>query len=293
VSRRQLERWRNAGLLPPLAVRGKGRGRGQERYYADDPTSQFAALLELRKSDLPVAECAVRLWLDDFPIELDVVRYHFPLALRGVKRFRGYLSNPAFADKFAEYLERRPSSRAAWFGDNSWSPKRYEKAREAMTALQSENPTTEQRGALRELAAKFINLNSDEKALIENLATDINVEIYDRMPSLIKETFEALDADDIGLPHARDVLHAIVQLGEVANAVAQRMPNPVSSLIARSMQLGELTTSYGLFLAIGSVVIAGDIDILSNMKALIETLRGVQENLDQAKHVSTNHDLST
>lgn len=274
-------------------MRGKGRGRGQERYYSDDPTRQFAALLELRKNDVPVAECAVRLWLDNFPIDLDVVRYHFPLALRGVKRFRAYLSNPAFADKFAEYLERRPSSRTAWFGDSSWSPKRYEKAREAMTALQSENPTPEQRSALRELAAKFINLNSDEKALIENLATDINVEIYDRMPSLIKETLEALDADDVGILHARDVLQAIVQLGEIANVVAQRMPNPVSSLIARSMQLGELTTSYGLFLAIGSVVIAGDVDILSNMKALIETLSGVQKTLDQAQSVSSNEASDT
>lgn len=285
VSPRQLERWRNDGLLPPLAVRGRGRGRGQERYYHTDPTEQIRKLLDLRKSGVSGAESAIRLWLAGYPIDLNDVRRHLPRALKSVHRFRKHLGSPAFAERFAEYLHRTPRAREAWFGDRFWNQERYDLSVKAAAALAQNDGAQSRDGqeTLRRFAGRMTNLDENERGLILALGGDPDA-LMDQIPSTFQSIFARLeDATNDELLKARAIQQSMLELAEVSGRIAALMPNPVSSLLGKVSQHDDLHTSYGFFVGFGTLVLAGESDILMNIQMLRDQLTQVLRNLS-AEH---------
>lgn len=69
VSRYQLHRWQQAGLLPQPRQKGKGRVEGgSEVFYPPGSTRQAIRVRELLKDNRSVRAVRWRLWLDGYPI---------------------------------------------------------------------------------------------------------------------------------------------------------------------------------------------------------------------------------
>ncbi len=289
ITGRQLERWRNDGIVPPLSARGRGRGRGQSRFYTTDPSEQLRELLRLRDAQVPLAECAVRLWLTGFDITLDALRQHLPRALKSVARFRKLLRSPNFATRFAEYLTRRPQARKSVFGDRSWNRKRYDEAIHLAQgwATTPESLPEEARRDFYSVTARMPTLNEDERAFLISLGGAPDTMMADVVP-LLDRIFEKIaDASDEELIRARNIQCTLLSLSDVSEQIAGLMPNVVSALIARFENDHELRSSYGLFAAIGMATLAEkeNIDILSSLEerlaefqALLERLRAATPN---------------
>jgi len=267
--------------LPPLASRGRGRGRGQERYYDVDPSDQLRELLVLRKASVPGAESAIRLWLAGWPIDLNDVRRHLPRALKSAHRFRKYLSSPTFAERFAEYLHRTPRARESWFGDRIWNEERYGLIVSAAEALAHRDADKSHDGqhALRSFAGRLTNLDESERSLVSALGGDPNA-LVDSIPSTFRAIFERLEqVTDSELVIARAIQQSMLELADVSARIAALMPNPVSSLLGKVSRHDDLRTSYGLFVGFGTLVLAGETDVLSNIQRLLDQLTQVLRNL--------------
>lgn len=286
ITGRQLERWRNDGILPPLAARGRGRGRGQSRFYSTDPSDQLRELLQLRETRVPLAECAVRLWLTDFDVTLDALRNHLPRALKSVARFRKLLRSPNFASRFAEYLTRKPQARQSVFGDRAWNSKRYDEATHLAQgwATTPDSLSEEARRDFYSVTARMPAFSDDERAFLISLGGAPDTMMAEVIP-LFDRIFEKIaNASDEELIRARNIQRALLALTDVLERIAGVTPNIVSALIARLEKDHELRSSYGLFAAIGMEAQAEreNIDILSSLnqrvtefEALLERLRAM------------------
>lgn len=283
ITGRQLERWRTSGLLPPLKARGKGRGRGQERFYLDDPSRQFRVILDFRKAGVPIAECAIRLWLADFPVALNDVRRHLPYALKKLRRFRGFLQSTNFAERFAEYLQHTPRSRQTWFAEKPWDRERYNDAVEigagASEAFSRHSASKEPKEHFRTFAAPFTKLTESERHVVAQLGADPD-NLVDGIPVLYGKIFERLEwGTDAELLAAKEAQKLLLRLSAIAVQIEALFPNPVSSLLTRVALSDDLHSSYGLFAGLGIILQAKDRDAIAELKSAINQFEPILLNL--------------
>src|SRR5438132_8314502 len=74
VSRPQLRRWQQAGMLPPPTQRGLGRARGTAVRYPVGATAQLVRLCELLNQHRSLRQVRWRLWWEGFPIANPAIR---------------------------------------------------------------------------------------------------------------------------------------------------------------------------------------------------------------------------
>jgi hypothetical protein len=267
-------------VLPPLSSKGRGRGKGQLRYYAVDPSRQLLELLGFRRRGHGIAECAVRLWLNDYAIDVSDVRRHLPRALKSVYRFRRLMASPRFATEFAEYLHRTPHAREMWFGDRTWTDERYDDAVNIGSAMSSRDRPAPSH--LTAAATRVMNLTVEERSLIVALGGDPDTILQDTLPTFYR-IFESLNrSTDSDFHVARNVHRKLVVLDDIARRIAGLLPNVISSLITRISEPDELHSSYGLFLAFGMLTISNDDDgnILENLDHRANELRTALNHLE-------------
>lgn len=257
-----------------------GRGQGQRRFYTFDPTDQLIALLEYRRQRVPTAECAIRLWLCCYPIEMGEVRRHLPRALRTVQRFRKMLRSPSFSTQFAEYLHNTPRARDMWLGGRTWNRDHYDDAVALAEAMVAENPEAQSRVAAA--ATRFANLSEEERALIVQLGGDPDA-LMGSTFAVFRRIFTALErATDEDLYAARGLQRKLVVIMEVNRRIAALMPNVLSSLMSKFTDHDDLRTSWGLFAGFGMMVVARDdeLDIASSLQQRIDEFSAVAARLE-------------
>ena len=71
VTRAQLHRWQQGGLLPKPEQRGLGRGRGTEVLYPAGSTRQLRALCELLRQKRSLDRACWALWWEGYPVSRD------------------------------------------------------------------------------------------------------------------------------------------------------------------------------------------------------------------------------
>lgn len=288
VTHRQLERWRNQGLMPPLATRGKGRGRGQDRFYQLDPTDQLLKLLHLRSRKVPISECAIRLWLAGSEIDLQAVRRHLPRALKGVHRFRKLLQRASFAIDFAEYLQRTPRARAFWFRGVQWGERQYDKAVNFAQGMASSGaPSLEVRDDFREVYRRTYSYTEDEQNLIRSLGAEPN-ELFDRVPQVFPRVVEWLaSASDDDLTKISRIQNLLLAVCDSCRRLAELFPNVISAFIGRVENFEDLRSSWGVFAAAELIVLSqeeqSDIE-----RVLDERLQELEVALSAARGAAAN-----
>ena len=73
VSPTQLERWQKAGLIPSPRRHGLGRGKGTVSLYDPRVIPMLSRVLDLQSTTRDIREWRWQLWLDGYPIDVDVL----------------------------------------------------------------------------------------------------------------------------------------------------------------------------------------------------------------------------
>ena len=281
---RMLERWRNLGLLPPLKRHGRGRARGQTWGYVNDPSAQLRALLEMRARDLGSPECAVRLWLLEFPVTLSTIRRHLPAALRALHKIRQY-SPQYFGEKLADHLQRSARSRKKWIA--RWDEAAYSKISNFGSVLLGglEPADAEARQDYSTVAGQYLDWTEDERVLVRQLGEDPHV-LQQTMPEIFRLIADSIfDASDADLLEARRIHKPFTQMLQTAAQLHQRAPNPFTSLLGRSDSgTNDLVSSSGFVLAYGLLQMtrkyAEPFDLLSNISGLTDSARAALARIE-------------
>lgn len=188
VTLSQLERWRQAGLIPAARRRGRGKGAGVAWIHPEIARDQLLTLLEIRCPREPIAELAVRLWLRKFDVPMPKLQEHLANVLEIFPRLRRQVRERGvvgFGEAFADMLRRTPSKRAAYAIEHL-DREGYDRASgigEAVAA-QFDGITaapTEEQAALIEAAMK---VSATEQSIIDALGANFKDEIRNAMPVL-------------------------------------------------------------------------------------------------------------
>ena len=89
ISRAQLERWRNRGLLPKVRQVGLGRGAGSQVVYPTGSASQAVAIARLLAEKEKFEVVGWRLWMMGYEVE---ERYWRPHLIQVTLQFRNFLA---------------------------------------------------------------------------------------------------------------------------------------------------------------------------------------------------------
>jgi hypothetical protein len=208
VSSSQLERWRQAGLIPGARRRGRGKGAGVSWRHPEAAKDQLLVLLEIRRPREPLSELAIRLWLRSLDVPMPKVKEHLEHIVSIFPRLRkrvGELGIVGFGEKFADMLQRTPKKRST-YGIEVFDENGYDQAREVGEAVAAQftlaaAPTEEHLAAI-ELALK---VRPSERSIIAALGANLKEEIHGALPLLSSGDRTVLTASDGDLLTAREL----------------------------------------------------------------------------------------
>ena len=169
VSERQLRDWRTEGLLPPLCVRGSGRGKGKS-FYWDDPEilNRAKALCEVIRRRARFAHAHhLELWFAGYPVPTETTREAWIESLRRTEQ--SILHGASDADGIEDALSPLATllSRAVETQIGIAAGKIHPLALEVVIALFARTPTFESLddGSLATLANEWLSRASPRQSL--------------------------------------------------------------------------------------------------------------------------------
>lgn len=228
VTSRQLERWRNARVLPEGRKRGRGQGGGTHWTYPPTSLARLLAFLEIRRPREPIAATAVRLWLRGHDLPLDRVRRHLASALATPKRIRrtvAQLGMVRFGERFAEDARRKPVSRRK-HGVEKFDHAAYDRFVGIGEAIASafQNPSAPLPPDSVASIATMMNPSSAVLSVVAALEADFNQEIATALPLVAAGDAAAMDASDEELLSGRALFACVADIVAHAQGIPQSDP---------------------------------------------------------------------
>lgn len=238
VTSEQLERWRQARLIPSArqVIRG-GRG-GTTWLHPAETLEQVIALVRLRPRKIGLAEATVRLWMARFELEEVVVRRALASVMERHERGRAALASVNVAEKFGDGLARSRSRRQWWGISTPFEQMEVVLGVEAvMRALAENRPLSHDEGVA---IGRIFARKPGERAALASLTSNFPAELttaFDLMRFVARIVQEA-SWDN--LTRART---AAEQFRALVDAIATARPDPTRDLILRHLERMTAPTS--------------------------------------------------
>jgi hypothetical protein len=277
VTSRQLERWRNAGVLPKMSRHGRGKGRGALWVYPPEATGVLRTFLEIRQPHEVLAETAVRMWLRTDENPSPILRKQFRAAStthRSLRRKFARTSPRDYGEALAETAQRRPAARGP-FGDAKFDQTAVDQVRDlgealGMAFVQTGKPVTpEGQSAMK----RALQVTPAEEAVVDMLGADLPDLISAALPRMAGGDEALESATDAELLEARTLFRVTEHIAELG----KQMPpeHPVRALLQRTESLGDGTAALMASLQTTRWVRESSKDALAESDIVIESLEKV------------------
>ena len=231
VTAEQLERWRQARLIPSARQIIRGGRDGTTWLHPPGTLEQVLALVRLRPRKIGLAEATVRLWMARFELEEVVVRRALARVMEHHERGRAELASVDVAEKFGDGLARSRSRRQWWSVSTPFEQMEVVLGVEAvMRALAENRPLSRDEGVA---LGRIFAPKSAERAALASLTSNFPAELttaFDLMRFVSRIVQEA-SWDD--LTRAR---MAAEQFRTLVAAIAAAPPDATRDLILRHLE---------------------------------------------------------
>jgi hypothetical protein len=186
VTIRQIERWREAGIIPGALQHGRGQGQGSFWVHPPEAADRLRIFLEIRRPSELLAETAVRMWQRGCPMPASEVRKHLTKAMkfhRKVRRQAITVGPSRMGEKLADNAWHRPRNRRT-LGIEDFDQAAYNRAQELGEAIWSQfSPSPPAiSGDTAKLIEGALHLNDQEYAVANALGADLVGEIMTAFP---------------------------------------------------------------------------------------------------------------
>lgn len=231
VTLEQLERWRQAALIPQARQVVRGGREATTWVHPAGTLEQVSALVRLRPRAIGLAEATVQLWMGGFDLEEAIVRRALASVMNRHERARAGLANLDVAEKFGNGLARSPARRKWWGVSTPLEQMELVLVVETVMRAVSENRALshDETVALSTTMAR----ESGERAALASLTSDLSAELttaFDLMRFVSRIVREASWED---LTRARI---ATGQFRALVDTITAAPPEPRRDLILRHLE---------------------------------------------------------
>jgi hypothetical protein len=274
-----MERWRNAGALPAVRQRGRGKAQGALWLHPPEAAKALRLFLETRRPRESLAAIVVRMWLRGADIPLPKLRRALPQALHvgRTMRLRVNSTGPvAFAEDLADRAMRSPRTREKYGGSYGVMQQALEVVGNAF-ARNGSAPSDE---ALANLVQCF-GYSARESAVFDYVGADMTQEMRTALPAIGDADIALMTASDEDILEAREMYGIVHELVERM----KRLPdNPVRDLILRLDEWHD--DCFGFACMMQSVRLArsqGVQDPVSSARSVLDTIRRLDDAGTQSR----------
>jgi hypothetical protein len=214
VTVEQLERWRQARLVPAARRVGRGGRNGVNRLHPAGTAARVLALVRLRPRAIGLAEATVRLWIAGFDLEEAVVRGALHRIVARHRKARAQLSPERVAESFGDELARSRKARRRWGATSKSGETTALLAVELVVRALAQNRPLDPVGT-GALSHIFVPEDA-ERAAITTFTTDLGAEVgaaFDALRTaadlVADATWNDLTIARAAIPQFRILLHQV------------------------------------------------------------------------------------